>query len=312
MQFQAVSIGSAVPQDNFNATIQSLFDSSLNLRLEHKDRLITILVSDHYELPQGIRVDKKIPLQSLTVGMRAASRGGILRFDSSALAIDLRGAQIWDGRLSALTADIQQAWSITWQTLDAGQRLRKTELIAEDLFRSGQGPQLTRRLSQHVHELLASAERFDSHACAEAAHRIIGLGPGVTPSGDDMLIGFLAGLYSMSGSQTDRLQFIQAFGNALFLFSKETNDISRTYIQHAVKGEFSSSIVTLIEAIHIGEEGRLISVTKNAMQIGHSSGMDSITGLLIGLAAWGVTSFYTNYKEMNYGNCTTHDQKSLS
>jgi hypothetical protein len=298
MQFHAASIGSAIPQDNFNATIQSLFDSSLNLRLEHEDRLITILVSDHYELPQGIRVDKKIPIQSLTVGLRAASRGGILRFDSSPLTIDLRNAAIWDGRLPVLTGDFEQAWLIMWQTLNDGQRLKKTELIAEDLFRSDQGSLLTRKLSQPAHKLIASAKKFDSHACAEAAHEMIGLGPGVTPSGDDILIGFLAGLYSTACNQKDRLEFIQAFGNALFIFSKETNDISRTYIRHAVKGEFSSSIVALIEAIHDGDEGRLISVTKNAMQIGHSSGMDSITGLLIGLAAWGTASFYSNYKEM--------------
>lgn len=298
MQFQAVSIGSAVPQDNFNATIQSLFDSSLNLRLEHKDRLITILVSDHYELPQGVRVDKKIPLCSLTVGLRAASRGGILRFDSSPLTIDLRSASIWDGRLSALTGNIEEAWSITWQTLNAGQRLKKTELIAEDLFRLNQGSLLTRKLSHPVHKLITAAQRFDSNASAEAAHEMIGLGPGVTPSGDDILIGFLAGLHSMAGNKKERQAFIQAFGSAIFLFLKETNDISRTYIQHAIKSEFSSSFVTLIDAIREGEQQQLLTSTKNAMCVGHSSGMDSLTGLLIGLASWGTISIYSDYKEM--------------
>jgi hypothetical protein len=297
MQFQATSIGSAVPQDNFNATIQSLFDSSLNFRLEHEDRLITILISDHYELPQGIRLDKKIPLHSLTVGLRAASRGGVLRFDSSPLTIDLRGAPIWDGRLSTLNGNIEQAWSITWQTLNEGQRLKKTELIAEDLFRLDQGPLLTRKLSQPVHKLIAAAERFDSHACAEAAHEMIGLGPGVTPSGDDILIGFLAGLHSMAGNNKERQSFIQEFGSAIFLLLKETNEISRTYIQHAIKGEFSSSIVALIDAIRKGEQLQLLTSTENAMRVGHSSGMDSVTGLLIGLASWGTISFYSDYKE---------------
>jgi hypothetical protein len=294
MRFQAASIGSAVPRDNFNAAIQSLFDSSLNLRLGHEDRLITVLVSNHYELPQGIRLDKKIPLQSLTVGLRAASRGGILRFDSSPLTINLHGAPIWNKRLYALTGSIEQAWSIIWSTLNEGQRLNKTELIAEDLFRSDQGSLLTRRLSQFVHKLIAAAKRFDSHTCTEAAHKVIGLGPGVTPSGDDILIGFLAGLHSTADHKKERLEFIQAVGNALFFFSRETNDISRTYIQHAIKGEFSSSFVTLIEAIQFGDEARLISVTKDAMQIGHSSGMDSITGLLMGLAVWGASSFCSN------------------
>jgi hypothetical protein len=298
MHYQAVSIGSAVPQDNFNATIQSLFDSSLNLRLEHEDRLITILVSDHYELPQGIRVDKKIPIHSLTVGLGVASRGGILRFDSSPLTIDLRGASIWYGRLSALRVITEKVWSITWQTLNEGQRLKKTELIAEYLFQSDQGTMLTRKLSHPVHKLITAAQRFDSNVSAEAAHEMIGLGPGVTPSGDDILIGFLAGLCSTADNQKGRLEFIQAFGNALFIFSKETNDISRTYIQHAIKGEFSSSFVTLIDAIREGEQLQLLTSTKNLMCVGHSSGMDSLTGLLIGLASWGTIPIYSDYKEM--------------
>lgn len=298
MQLHAASIGSAIPQDNFNATIQSLFDSSLNLCLEHEERLITILVSDHYELPQGIRVDKKIPIHSLTVGLRAASRGGILRFDSSPLAIDLRNAPIWDGRLPVLTGDFEQAWSIIWQTLNDGQRQKKTELIAEDLFRSDQGSLLTRKLRQPIHKLINGAATFDSLVSADAVHEMIGLGPGVTPSGDDILIGFLAGLHSMAENKKERLAFIKTFGSAISLYLKETNEISSTYIQHAIKGEFSSSIVTLIDAIRIGEDEQLLSSTKNAMRVGHSSGMDSLTGLLIGLASWGTISFYSDYKEM--------------
>lgn len=57
MQFHTVSIGSRVPQHDFTATIQSVFESSINLRLAKENRLITVLVSDSYELPQGIQLD---------------------------------------------------------------------------------------------------------------------------------------------------------------------------------------------------------------------------------------------------------------
>lgn len=297
MQLQAVSIGSAVPQNNFNATIQSLFVSSLNLRLDNYDKLITILVSDHYDLPQGIRVNQTLPIQPLNIGGAAVSRGGIIRFESSPLAIDLRGAKIWGGKLPHLNEPTEQAWSIIWQTLNAGQIQSKSDLIAEELFQPDHAPHLTRNLSMPVRGLIAAAERFDPHACTDAAKKMIGLGPGVTPTGDDILIGFMAGLYCMLGCKTDRLNFIEEFGKGLFFLSKKTNEISRTYIQHAIKGEFSSSMVGLIEAIRAGDEGRLICATKSTMQIGHSSGMDSITGFLVALAAWNSTSFYTKYKD---------------
>lgn len=286
MQLQAASIGSTVPQDNFNATIQSIFDLSCNLRLEQEDRLITILASDHYDLPQGIRLNEKIPLQSLTVGLRAASRSGILRFDSSPLTIDLRCAPVWEGKVPALTGGIERAWSITWQTLNEGQRYKNSELIAEDLFRSDQGPLLTRKLSQPALQLMAATERFDSHTARDAAQKMIGLGPGVTPSGDDVLIGFLSGLHSTAGDNHSRNYFIKIFGDALWILSEQTNEISRTYLYHAIHGQFSSSMIALLDAINEGEEQRLISVAKETMRVGHSSGMDSVTGLLIGLSVW--------------------------
>jgi len=299
MQLHAACIGSTVPRDNFNATIQSVFDSSLNLRLAHEGRLITILISDHYDLPQGIRLDKRIPLPYLTtsaslianVGLRAACRIGILRFDSSPLTIDLRCAPIWEGRLSLSAMDMQspvveRAWSITWQALNRQQRLKGTDLIAGDLFQLDTGPLLTRKLSQPILQLIAATERLDARAAKEAAQKMIGLGPGVTPSGDDILIGFLAGLHSTAGNEPERLAFIQSFGEALSNLSKETNEISRTYLYHAIHGQFSSSIVSLIDAVRDGEEERLLSAVKDALRVGHSSGMDSVTGLLIGLRVW--------------------------
>jgi uncharacterized protein DUF2877 len=295
MQLYAASIGSAVPRNNFNATIQSVFDSSLNLRLAHEGRLITILISDHYDLPQGIRLDKRIPLPYLTpsaslisnVGLRAACRGGILRFGSSSLTIDLRCAHIWEGRIPALPRPIERgAWSIIWRTLNQQQRLKGTELIGDDLFNSDQGSLLTRKLSQPAMQLIAAAECLDSHIARDAAQKMIGLGPGVTPSGDDVLIGFLAGLHSTAGNEQGRLAFIRAFGESLLILSRETNEISRTYLHHAIHGQFSSSLIALLAAINSGAEEQLSSALKDAMRVGHSSGMDSVTGFLMGLAVW--------------------------
>lgn len=300
MQFHAASIGSAVPRDNFDATIQSVFDSSLNLRLEHEDRLITVLISDHYDLPQGIRLAiKNASLPSLTIGLRAASRGGILRFGSSLLRIDLRGAPIWQGRIGTLPITIERAWSIIWHMLNKHQKLKGTELIAEDLFYLDRGPLLTRKLSLPIRQLITAVKRYDSHTCSEAAQRMIGLGPGVTPSGDDVLIGFLAGLHCMTGNKKDKRAFIQALGNEILLLSKKTNEISRTYLTHAVKGEFSSSIVALIDAIRDGGEEQLTAAAGNAMRVGHSSGMDTVSGLLIGLAARDASPFHLDHKDMS-------------
>jgi hypothetical protein len=292
MNFQAVSIGSSVPRDHFDATVQSVFDSSINLRLDHHKELVTVLISDHYDLPQGIRLDvKNVPFQSLTVGLQASCRGGILRFSSSPLTIDLRRARIWDGRLPRTSIDPQKpstgrAWSIVWQSLNRQQRLKQTDLIARELFQSDTGSLLTRKLGQPIQQLITATKRLEPHTSAEAAAKMLGLGPGVTPSGDDILIGYLAGLWSTTTGHHQQLNFLSNFGNLLSALTEETNEISRTYLHYATKGEFASGILALVSAISDGEELTILSAAKDAMRVGHSSGMDSVTGLLLGIAAW--------------------------
>jgi hypothetical protein len=298
MQLRAASIGEAVPRETFDAEIQSVFDSAVNLRLMDEDRLITLLNSEGYELPQGIRIwIKDLPLQTLTpsttlragLGLRAALRGGILRFDSSPLAVDLRGAPVWKCRVSELNLDMespafQKACAITWDLLNQEQRIKNADVIADDLLRANAGSPLSRRISQPMMELAASAEQFDAQGALHAAGKMIGLGPGVTPSGDDILIGFLAGLWSMAGQNQTQISFIRSFGAELVQLAKQTSKISRTYIFHATQGQFSSSLSQLAEAIATG--GDVETAAQTAMRVGHSSGMDSVTGLLIGLCVW--------------------------
>jgi len=291
MQLHAASIGEAIPRENFEAVIQSAFDMAVNLHFPKEDRLITLLISDHYELPQGIRIESKdIRFQSLTVGLLAACRAGVLRFESSPLTIDLRGAPVWKCHVSELNVNMQSAsaersWTDVWQILNIGQRLNKMEIVADDLFQLNAGSLLSQKISRPVLQLISSTEQFDIPGSIHAAGKMIGLGPGVTPAGDDILIGFLAGLWSTSGKVQRQLSFIHSFGDRLMEIAKQTNLISRTYLYHAMQGQFSSSLSNLAEAIALGSEN-LRGTAETAMRVGHSSGMDSVTGLLMGLCIW--------------------------
>ena len=290
MQLQAASIGEAIPRETFDARVQSVFQSAVNLHLTHTEHLITLLISDHYDLPQGIRItEKAAPLQTLDVGLPAAARGGVLRFESSPLSVDLRGAAVWRCRVPEQNADLQspavvQAWSSAWELLTHRQRLARADVIAGDLFQLNRGSRLSQRLGWPMVQLITSTAQFDVEDSIGAAQKMIGLGPGVTPSGDDILIGFLAGLWSTTGQNPDMLAFLRSFGPELMHSAGRTNQISRTYLYHATLGQFSSSLSHLAEAIAAGDPVEMAA--EEAMRIGHSSGMDSVTGLLIGLCVW--------------------------
>jgi len=145
---------------------------------------------------------------------------------------------------------------------------------------------VARKSRKAVHKLVLATRHYDP-AAESAAGRLIGLGSGLTPSGDDLLAGYVTGLWCTVGEETERSKFTSSLGAAIIDLSRGTNDISRTYLFHAAKSQAASYLVTLAQMIGQGEDSDcLIEAIETATQVGHSSGMDAVTGLLHGLTAW--------------------------
>ena len=293
MYLKAISIGDAVPHTDFDATIHSVFRSAINLRLTRGDKLLTLVTSGEADLPQGIRVDTPgdFSFEIFRAGEPATCRDDILRLGS--LTIELRDARRWKCDLPALQADMTNpaasiSWQRAWQALNKRQIQSNAEIIAQDLFRSDGTIRagIPRKAGEAMRNLVEATRRYNLTA-ASSIHALIGLGTGLTPSGDDLLVGYLAGLWCSVLDKSGRVQFVTNLGKAVIRLSHQTNDISRTYLYHASRGQVSSRLAELAEAICRGENSdRLSAIIESAMQIGHTSGMDAVSGLLIGLAAW--------------------------
>lgn len=293
MYLKAISIGYAVPRSNFDATVHSVFESAINLRLARGSKLLTLAASSEADLPQGIRVDtaEDFSFEIFHAGEQVSCRDDILRLGS--LTIELRDAGCWKCNLPALQADMTKsavvtAWQYVWQVLRKQQILLGAEIIAEDLFRSDEIIQVgvPRKAGEAMRGLFDAARRYDLTATS-FVRPLIGLGTGLTPSGDDLLVGCLAGLWCAVLDKSERIQFVTSLGKAVIRLSRQTNDISRTYLFHASRGQVSSRLADLAEAIcHAENSDRLLTVAESAMQVGHTSGMDAVTGLLIGLTTW--------------------------
>jgi hypothetical protein len=291
MYFPAISIGYAVPSEDFAALVHSVFQSALNLRTNGQDHLLTLIASDEGDLPQGIRLDAPdFSFGDFRVGDLVICRNGILRFGDNSLSVQLSGARRWKCDLPALKFDparsaVSAAWNFVWDLLNEYQRLTAAEIVADELLKESARAGVPRKAGESMRGLIHATRRYDLHP--SAVEQLIGLGSGLTPSGDDLLVGYLSGLWCTVQNQSERMQFLARLGETVLHLSSRTNDISRTYLYHAAQGQVSSRLSALAEAICYGEHpDRLREVAAAAFKIGHTSGMDSVTGLLIGLAAW--------------------------
>lgn len=110
---------------------------------------------------------------------------------------------------------------------------------------------------------------------AEYFTKLIGLGIGLTPSGDDFLCGFIATFQYFTQTQT---AFYQTLTQKLQQHLDNTNAISRRFLDCALQQQFSAPILSLFNHSqpHKGDFPLLAQRFEN---IGHSSGMDTLFGI---------------------------------
>ena len=295
MYLRALSIGYAVPDEDFEAAVHSVFQSAINLRLSGGDELLTLVISSEADLPQGIRLDtpEAFSFEGFQIGERAVCRDGAVQFESSLLTVQLRGARRWRCDLSRLETELTDpaaadAWSLVWEALNQRQKRLHADIIADELLRSREPGKasVSRKAGEAMRELLYATRQHDA-TITSAVNALIGLGSGLTPSGDDLLVGYVAGLWCTVRDRNEGAKFTLGLGKTIIRLSAQTNDISRTYLYHAVQGQVSSRLANLAEAISQGASAdRLLDIAEAAMSVGHTSGMEAVTGLLMGLAAW--------------------------
>lgn len=102
---------------------------------------------------------------------------------------------------------------------------------------------------------------------------LIGLGIGLTPSGDDFLCGVLAGLTLLGLRDSQDFRHLSA---EISRNLAKTNAISAAFLRCAMNGQFSEALVTL-GAVSFSQSLQMFH------DIGHSSGADTLCGLYFAL-----------------------------
>lgn len=137
-----------------------------------------------------------------------------------------------------------------------------------------------------VEALTRATRHLDQDAAARRAGRLVGWGEGLTPAGDDFLVGWLAALDRLA-NDARRLAFFAAVANALALLTPRTTPIAAQFLRFAAQRQHVEVLDTLLDALLCGHRGDLMEhALENALAVGATSGADLVSGVLAGLAAW--------------------------
>ncbi len=190
------------------------------------------------------------------------------------------------GARKATVADITVTLARWWDPRAgkvASARHLACRLAAWELVAVGRGS-ITASLAAPLNGLV-DALRQRSHGDAlRAAHNLIGRGPGLTPSGDDMLAGFVATMLACTLMPEHPVAQVVAMleqleGQVMSIARQSTTAISAVLLQHAFHGEVTSELAAVLRS---SERAPCDDETiRRLVAVGSTSGSALLYGMIV-------------------------------
>ena len=289
---RAATLGSDVPRGEFPVRVHSVFHSALNLNSPHGE-LLTVLSAEADDSPRGVRLASVEDFSAL--GLRAGDGGvftvGEIVLDRSAGRTPLRVDCTAARRLTATHApplgDDDASWSAGAARLEALQERAAADLRIAPLLTLAQPfGAMGERLTQAALDLGRGVQAGRLDAIRHAAARLVGLGQGLTPAGDDFLCGFLVAGWCRRAAGLARAHLLASFAEVVRELLGQTTEISASFLRDALTGRISPPLAALAEACSAAPGSDLDCALRRLAAIGHSSGLDAATGFFYGAIVW--------------------------
>lgn len=193
----------------------------------------------------------------VAVGDPVVGRAGHLKIGE--LVLDIRAARVWHPAPAPVpttgVSDLGTVHRLVLRSAD-----RRTGELVPALERA-----LARRDLDHVTRCVAS---------------LVGRGPGLTPSGDDALVGLLAVLHRLAPADERSLALL---GPTVAARLHRTADISAHYLRLAVAGHFGERLIALCDALAAASPAEVETAAAAVIATGATSGADALLGVLSGV-----------------------------
>jgi len=237
-------------------------------------------------------------LEALSPGALVASTGSRLTFGQH-FDVGLEHAALWDPKAyAALGADpdhlIRSLIELyrTAVTRSPEQSLVRLlpHIREESLPQPLQAVPHFPRSHALIGGLIESLARRSRRSLKVVTSSLAGLGPGLTPAGDDFLAGLLLALAMVQEHREDA-DLAEIARLVLDTAAPRTHEISAAYLKAAHAGEASEAWHALFATAAAGDGPRIARAAVKIMAAGETSGADMFAGFLGGMEA--VYGFFT-------------------
>ncbi len=144
---------------------------------------------------------------------------------------------------------------------------------------------LLARVQDSIFALAAACFNLDMEEVARKGRELIGLGPGLTPSGDDFLGGLLFAAHGLREAYPQDFNWKQEpVMNLIHWASTQTHPISHVILSDHACGHGPKPLHDVVASLLKGEDlDRTFEGTGRLLEIGETSGWDILAGMLTGM-----------------------------
>ena len=285
---QLNEVGQLVCELSEEGRVVSIFENAVNIRISN-GLLVSLVASSEQMTPMSVKcpdVFNRLMTRQLMlkVGDTVRIRHG--RLTTGRLQIDLHATHRFDGTVDhRLTGrmDPDKIKAFRTAICALGRKRGMLGLIDEQQI---DNPFVQKGI--HVRDSILKARRS---RLSELMTGFVGLGTGFTPSGDDLICGFLLGervdAISATRGQPEKGKkkhrpFDAQEKLTIWRAAAGTNDGGRTLIWMALQDRFPGFLLGAVtELVKTEVTADIFRVVKAAVNRGHTSGTDALVGFLL-------------------------------
>jgi len=269
------SIGYLVPGTAFAGRVHSVFAQACNLACN--DTLLTLCTSGAGDGPTTLRLARGAPADLrdwFDVGERIYCRQGRAR--TRRVELRMLSASVW--------RPAEPGPSLPPSRIEDHLHMAHRRLAQR---RGTQGSVIDREGAPVAAALRDACRALDWAQATQHVDRLIGWGEGLTPAGDDFLVGLIAGLAALVHGDEGRRRFQGALAAMLTSRTQRTTPIAAHYLRLAAAAHYTAPLLRLRGALLCEDDGEVVDAAlQSALAVGATSGADTVSGLLAGLLAW--------------------------
>ena len=267
-----------------NGVVHSRFTNGLNIKMG--DSLIFIGTTKNGLLPFGIHLDERdtaLAVSYVTNGETVNWNEKTNSIEFQNFAINLNQAKPFKNELNEIINEqvFESSLNRFSNRLINIEERTGLDVSIRDFIKNYKGinEQDLARIDLYLILLIKAASTSDELLMEKAFRYFLGRGNGLTPSGDDMIVGLLAFdavAHFLSPRFYDKL-------SELIENESITTDVAKEYLRYGLKQQYSSTVSNMVNTIANGETKNFESNFQNLLGVGHSSGLDTLFGILIGI-----------------------------